>query len=178
MVLDLTDDVDEHVLECLKLPSERHSLFVLQAKHRLRDCVAQRDIRCKLAVSALRLSQLIVVVVPPETGLTHARVVLHRLVNRGQLSRLVVQRVLPIVLLNVGDDGLAGVARPRDQRLRVSVRVQHWGDHQGSLNGHWCDRRLLKVLVRPVLRAIELGLLVCDEKEKRLRSLIGRLVAL
>ena len=177
MVLDLADNVDEHVLECLKLPSERHSLFVLQAKHRLRDCVAQRDIRCKLAVSALRLSQLIVVV-SPETGLTHARVVLHGLVNRGQLSRLVVQRVLPIVLLNVGDDGLAGVARPRDQRLRVSVRVQHWGDHQGSLNGNWCDRRLLKVLVRPVLRAIELGLLVCDEKEKRLRSLTGRLATL
>ena len=176
MVLDLTDNVNEHVLECLKLPSERHSLFVLQAKHRLRNCVAQRDIRCKLAVSALRLSQLIVVV--SETCLTHARVVLHGLVNRGQLSRLVVQRVLPIVLLNVGDDGLAGVACPRDQRLRVSVRVQHRGDHQGSLNRHRSDRRLLKVLIRPVLRAIELGLLVCDEKEKRLRSLIGRLVAL
>lgn len=35
VVLDLTHDVDQDVLESLKLPSERHRLFVLQAKHGL-----------------------------------------------------------------------------------------------------------------------------------------------
>lgn len=83
-----------------------------------------------------------------------------------------VKRVLPIVLLNVGNDGLAYVTSTRDQCLRV--RVRH-GDHEGSLNRHRSDRRFLEILIGAVLRAIELGLLVYDEKKKRLTGRVEKL---
>ena len=73
---------------------------------------------------------------------------------------ILVETTLPIVLCDVWNNGLPRVTSTGDQRLRVVVGGR---DNQRALDWHRCDCRLivLKVLVRPVLRAIKLRLLIC-----------------
>ena len=90
---------------------------------------------------------------------THAAsVVLDRIIVTGELV-LSFLRVFPMVLGDVRDNGRAFLSSTRHKYILRGVRV-HWWVDKCSLRQHWHDRWPLKLLVRTVLRAIELGLLV------------------
>ena len=96
-------------------------------------------------------------VIVPSTVQSDAHVVtLNRLVICSQLFRLL--RSLAVVLLNVRDDLVVLHAGAWDQGIRV---LSSGNDLRWLLREDRLHRGLLKVLVRPILRAIEGRLLVC-----------------
>lgn len=166
MVLDLRDDVNQDLFQAFQLSAESHLFFAIEAK----DCLGssrQSPVRSKLAVVALRALMLVNCV--PSTVQADAQVVsLHRLIVSRQIFR-----VLPCVLLNVGNNLLILHAGARDESVWVlGCRC----NLHGLLRSHRLNRWLRKILVRSILRAVHLRLLVC--KLKRWLDLVFEIINL
>ena len=181
VVLELGDDVDQHLLKALELPTERHGLLALQAK----DCIAagslaNRAVTGNLAELALRVLHHCIDATRVDTH--RDRIALHGVVlARDELSLSArsaclrtsqdwigwVLAVLAHVLRDVGDDGLALVTGTWHKDVFAGVQVLRW-NLNGLIRQDRLHSRLLKVLVRAVLRAIELRLLVCHKTRKQI----------
>ena len=159
VVLQLRNDVDQHLLKALKLSAESHRLLALKAKDSsASDARAQGANTSHLAELALRAVGC--------TALEAARVEAHRDVlalDGVVLARDLRLRLLALlagVLRDVRDDRLALITGTRHKDVLAGVSMMS-GNFDGLLREHWLHSRLLKVLVRAVLRAIKLWLLVC-----------------
>ena len=159
MVLDFWDDVNQDLLEALKLPSECHRFLASHAKHHLRSCMTtgKSPVWSDLAISALWLLSsdvLSYIEMIPATVDTDA-ILLNWLIVSSQVTFIL--RDLPWVLLNVGDDRVALNSGTWDQSIWIHslCNLLH-----GPFDVHWGDSWILKVLVWAVLRAIKLWLLV------------------
>lgn len=64
-----------------------------------------------------------------------------------------------MVLQNIGDDRRAFLTSPRHEDVLGGVG-RRGRVHEGSLREHRLHRRLLELLIRAILRAIQLWLLV------------------
>ena len=97
VVLDLRDDVNQDLFQAFQLSAESHLFFALEAEDGL-GTSWESPVRGKLAVVALRALMLVNCI--PATVQADAQVVsLHGLIVSRQIFR-----VLPRVLLDVGDD--------------------------------------------------------------------------
>ena len=153
------------MLQTLELSAESHGLLPLQANHDSGARVAERVRRLAERATGCLMQLLEAGTVEP----LNTRVALDRIFVTGDVGvHACFLRLLTLMLGYVRDDGLPLRARPWDQDVFARASVRRWVRQQ-TVRQHRGDCRRFKVLVRAVLRAIQLRLFIYTHS-RELRS--------